>query len=126
MTTTPLPLGDREKVAREALAALGVSRSEAVTLHVNCSRSHHLALVVETAEGPVYRSTVHGRSHGHADRVDTPHEPHEEREYIDLLLPAGGLADDALPAWCSCGQRSLSRAALASWRSAGERRVVVD
>jgi len=126
MRTTPLALRDREKLAREALAALGTARSEAVTLHVNCARSHHLAVVVETPEGPVYRSTVHGRSHGHADQVDTPHQPHGEREYVDLLQPAGGQADDALPAWCDCGQRSLSRAAVAGWLAAGERRVVVD
>jgi hypothetical protein len=126
MTTTPLPLSDREKTARGALASLGATRSEAVVLHVNCPRSHHLAVVIDTPEGLVYRSTVHGRSHGHADRVDTPHHPHDEREYLDLLLPAGGEADDALPAWCDCGQRLLSRTAVAGWIAARERRVVVD
>lgn len=126
MRTAPLPLSKREKAARGALKSLGAARGEAVVLHVNCPQSHHLAVVVDTPEGLVYRSTVHGRSHGHADRVDTPHAPHAEREYIDLLLPAGGQADDALPAWCDCGQRLLSRAAVASWISAGERRVVID
>jgi hypothetical protein len=125
MRATP-PLSDREKTAHNALASLGAARSEAVALHVNCAHSHHLAVVIQTPEGPVYRSTVHGRSHGHADRVDTPHRPDAERDYVDLLLPAGGQADDALPAWCDCGQRLLSRAAVARWLAAGERRVVVD
>lgn len=126
MTTTPLPLSEREKLARAALHALGDRRGEAAVLHVNCGHSHHLATVFDTREGAVYVATVHGRSHGHRDREDTPHKPHGEASYIDLLTPPGGpWADDALPAWCDCGQRSLSRAALAEWTAAGERRVVV-
>jgi hypothetical protein len=126
MRTTSLPLSDREKTARVALESLGPARGEAVALHVNCPHSHHLAVVIDTPEGLVYRSTVHGRSHGHADRVDTPHRPDDEREYVDLLLPAGGQVEDALPAWCDCGQRLLSRTAVAGWVAARERRVVVD
>jgi hypothetical protein len=127
MTTTPLPLSEREKIARAALDALGNRRSEAAILHVNCEHSHHLATVFDTPEGPVYLATVHGRSHGRRDREDTPHRPHDEALYVDLLAPPfGAMADDALPAWCDCGQRSLSRAALEEWIGAGERRVVVD
>lgn len=126
MTTTPLPLSEREKVAREALDALGDRRSEAAVLHVNCAHSHHLATVFETARGAVYLATVHGRSHGRRDREDTPHKPHGEALYVDLLAPSyGSQADDTMPAWCDCGQRSLSRAALQEWIGAGERRVVV-
>lgn len=125
MTTTPLPLHDRERIARTALDALGGSRSEAALLHVNCPASHHLATVFDTSAGPVYLATVHGRSHGRRDRADTPHHPHDEALYVDLLEPRA-TTDDALPAWCDCGQRSLSRASVAAWVAAGERRVVVD
>jgi hypothetical protein len=69
MTTTPLPLSEREKVARAALDVLGDRRSEAAVLHVNCAHSHHLATVFDTVQGAVYLATVHGRSHGRRDRV---------------------------------------------------------
>jgi len=127
MTTTQHSLSEREHLARTALERLGRQRSEAARLHVNCAHSHHLATVFDTPEGLVYTATVHGRSHGRRDREDTPHRPHDEAHYVDLLAPAdGAMADDHLPAWCDCGQRSLSRAALVDWIGAGARRVVVD
>jgi hypothetical protein len=31
-----------------------------------------------------------------------------------------------MPAWCDCGQRTLSRAEVLKWIAAGEHRVVID
>lgn len=91
-----------------------------------CSASHHLATVYDTDAGLVYASTIRAHSHGDRDLPDTPHHGHQPRRWFDLLQAPGTEADDLLPAWCDCGQRSLSRRALQEWCAQGEHRVIVD
>lgn len=94
-------------------------------LHVQCVHGHHLAVVYETAEGLVVRAPLRGHAHGSRDRVDVEHGAAEPQFVVDFL-DAGPGRDDALPAWCDCGPRTLSRAAIAEWVAAHEGRVVVD
>lgn len=114
---------DRRIAAEAAWRALPHGGRDEVALRIHCGSSHHLAAVYRTADGPVYVATVHPRSHGHADRIDEPHGADEPVIWCDLLV-----ADEAdeLPAWCSCGHRTLSRAAVRGWLAAHEHRVVVD
>lgn len=123
----PMSPTDREARARAAVEILGRQLRDHVRLHVDCARSHHLARVVETHEGLVYVSAVGPHAHGSRDRVDVGHHgdrrPHE---WYDLLEAHELMADDALPAWCDCGSRTLSRAAIREWVAAGERRVIVS
>ncbi len=116
---------DRVAEARRAYAELPHGGHDDAVLHVQCANSHHVAIVYATPAGLVYRAQVHPRSHGSRDRVDEPHGATPPEWLIDFV-EAGPDADDALPAWCDCGARTLSRAALASWVAAHEGRVVVD
>lgn len=94
-----------------------------VLLTVRCPRSHHVAEVLDTAEGAVYRSVVGSHAHGDRDYVDTGHGSHQRgTAYVDLLS-AEDPRDDALPAGCECGPSTLSRARLRLAISAGERTV---
>lgn len=80
-------------------------------INVQCSRSHHVAAVFETPQGLVYRSVEGPHAHGSRDRQDVAHHgSHHGTEYVDLLV--GDPHDDALPAWCECGPRTVSRAML--------------
>jgi len=115
----------RSEAARSAWYGLPEGGHDAATLHVQCTRSHHLAVVFDTPDGLVYRSTLRPRSHGSKDRLDELHGNAEPGRYFDFLEPGPGV-DDALPAWCDCGPRTLSRASVASWAAAHEHRVVVD
>ncbi len=115
----------RTAAARAACEGLADGGHEDSVLHVQCARSHHLAVVFDTPEGLVYRSTVRPRSHGSKDRLDELHGDAVPEQYVDFL-DAGAVADDALPAWCDCGARTLSRASVASWVAGHEHRVVVD
>lgn len=127
MATIPMSPTQRGAHARSAVEQLGGAARDQVRLQVHCAQSHHLARVIDTPEGLVYAATVHGHGHGSRDRVDVGH--HGDRRphpWYDLLDVSGMSADDGLPAWCDCGSRSLSRAAVLGWVRAGERRVVVD
>lgn len=128
MSPVPLPHSEREQAAQDALTALGGKVREHVKLSVTCSRSHHLAKVYDTGIGAVFASEISSRGRGQRDRVSTGHglEQGKGKTWLDVLRPGEGpTVDDALPTWCACGQHNLSRAAVAEWLAAGERRVVV-
>lgn len=124
MTTQSTGREERELLAMRAIERLPHGGRDEVVLHVQCSRSHHLAKVFDTDAGLAYQATVHGHAHGHRDRIDDPHGAGEVHHWSDLL--DADPADDALPAWCECGQRMLSRAAVRRWIDAEDKRVVVD
>ncbi|MFZ0322564.1 MAG: hypothetical protein WAN48_00350 [Actinomycetes bacterium] len=125
MTKTKHLHNDRAQLAEDAWSALPHGGHDAVRLQVHCARSHHVASVYDTTIGLVYAAPVRGRSHGERDLPDKPHGDQHPHRWFDLLVgaPAG---DDSLPAWCDCGPRTLSRAAVLTWVDDGEHRVVVD
>mgnify|MGYP001548490492 CR=1 FL=1 len=114
----------RQRRAAESLARAERPADDRL-LAVQCANGHHVAGVFTTAEGAVVQAAAGRHSHGHRDRVDTPHGSQSSAPWTDFL-DAGGLADDTLPAWCECGPWSLSRNAMTSWIKAGERRVVLE
>ncbi len=118
---------ERAAVAQAAWLRLPHGGRDGVRLRVHCARSHHVAAVYETDAGLVYLAPVRPRSHGSGDLPDQPHGDQAPHHWLDLLDPAAQpTADDALPAWCDCGHRALSRSAVLGWLAAGEHRVVVD
>ena len=127
MTQQALTHGSRSARAHDAWASLPHGGRDSVLLHCTCSRSHHVATVYDTAAGRVYVAPVRARSHGSRDRVDEPHGDHDVQYWCDLMGKGDDPGiDDAMPAWCDCGPRTLSRAALLGWLAAGEHRVVID
>ncbi len=115
---------DRQRRASDLLEALPGARRDARVLSIQCANAHHVAVVYRTEGGPVVESTLGRRSHGHRDRVDTPHgRGGTARSWVDLLDAKTG--DDALPASCDCGPWTLSRAEIGAWLADGERRVVL-
>lgn len=116
----------RHRAAREAWAALPHGGHDAVRLRVQCGASHHVATVYNTVEGLVVVTAVRARSHGSRDRVDEPHGDQAVEHWVDFLASDEPADDDALPAWCDCGHRTLSRRELIAWIAAGEHRVIVD
>lgn len=116
--------GERHQTARSALAALGEQRRENVRLRVDCARSRHLATIYDSPDGLVYASMVGPHAHGDRDFVDVAH--HAQRrgtEYSDMLEVGTDDADDAMPAWCECGPRTLSRAELVAAVAARKHRL---
>jgi hypothetical protein len=113
----------RHQFAREAWQVLPHGGRDSARLHVQCGRSHHVAVVYDTDAGLVYSAPVRPHSHGQRDLPDTMHGTAEPEQWFDLLDVAD---DDELPAWCDCGHRSLSRATVLDWVAAGEHRVVID
>lgn len=98
--------------ASRALDRLGSHRSDRQQLGIQCRRAHHLATVYLTADGLVYEARIGPHGHGSKDFIDTGQDGSLGGvEYVDLL-DAGPTVDDVLPAWCSCGPRTLSRAEL--------------
>ena len=86
-----------------------------------------MATVYDTGVGLVYAAPVRPRAHGDADLPDEPHGDHEPRRWFDLLdAGSGPTVGDALPAWCDCGPRTLSRETVRAWVVEGDHRVVVD
>lgn len=117
----------RRQAARSAWAELPHGGRDSIRLDVQCARSHHVAVVYDTSAGRVFVAPVRGHSHGSRDRVDEPHGSHAVETWVDMLEAADDpLIDDSVPAWCDCGPRTLSRAAMLEWIAAGEHRVVVD
>ena len=124
--TRQAELDTRHQAAHDAWARLPHGGREAVRLRVTCGASHHVATVYRTDAGLVYSAPLRGHSHGDRDRVDQPHRAQEIDLWFDWLAPDdAGMVDDAVPAWCDCGHRMLSRAAMLEWMDRGERRVVV-
>lgn len=126
MTQHASTLDIRHRAARESWNALPHGGRDAILLRVQCGRSHHLARVCHSADGLVVVSPVRARSHGSRDRVDQPHGDHPVDQWVDYLVIDEPAVDDAIPAWCDCGPRTLSRVDLLQWLSAGERRVIVN
>jgi hypothetical protein len=103
---------NRRRLATVALASLGRSRPDHQRLSVQCPHGHHVATVFDTDLGLVVRTLTGPHGHGSKDFLDTAHHAATHGQvYVDVLDP-GATADDALPAWCDCGPRSLSRAEL--------------
>lgn len=120
MTTRQSGTSRRRARAEHALAGLGMHRSEAMVLQVQCSRAHHVAAVFETDAGLVVQSRTGPHGHGSKDFVDTGmHGADSGREHVDLLA-AGEGTDERLPAWCDCGPRDLARDELLELVRAGE------
>ncbi|WP_250549853.1 hypothetical protein [Pseudonocardia sp. H11422] len=124
-TTSP---ADRRAQAAAAVEKLGMQRSEHLELDVRCSRSHHVAAVYRTDRGLVYATITGPHAHGSRDRIDTRHHGGPRgRPYLDLLNTANvPEADDALPAWCECGPRQLSRSELRSAVAARRRHIILN
>jgi hypothetical protein len=117
---------DRRRIAQNAWSALPHGGREATRMKINCAKSHHVATVYRTSAGLVYVAPIHAHSHGDKDLPDIPHGDQEPRRWFDLLDADGAAEDDELPAWCDCGHRMLSRAAVMEWLADGERRVIID
>lgn len=127
MTSRALTREERGRAAEAAWSALPHGGHDAVRLRVQCGPGHHIAHVYGTDAGLVYVAPVRPRSHGRRDLPDEPHGDQEPNRWFDLLdSPESAAVDDSLPAWCDCGHRTLSRAALLTWLSSGEHRVVID
>lgn len=116
---------ERELLAHRAWDDLPHGGRDALVMQVQCAEGHHVAKVFTTESGDVVRTTVRRRAHGSRDLPDEPHTPHDAHHHLDLLV-IDDVDDDEIPAWCDCGPRALSRAALREWRGLGETRVVVD
>jgi hypothetical protein len=123
-----LPAERRER-AHEALVALGSPRSTHRRMEVNCRRSHHVAAVYVASDGRlVYVATVGLHPHGSRDRQETGHAGDSRgRTFVDYLdLGGNDLAgDDALPAACECGPRTLSRSELLAAMADGARHRII-
>jgi len=125
MVMSEQSIQQRRDEAEAAWAALPHGGHDRVILQVQCARSHHVAAVYETASGAVYSARIRSRSHGSRDRVGEPHGDHEITRWFDLVT-VDDAGDDELPAWCDCGHRTLSRAAVKEWLASHETRVIVD
>jgi hypothetical protein len=125
MTRSKTMTEQRRERATRALADLGAHRSDHQEVGVQCRRAHHLAAIYSTEVGLVYESRTGPHSHGSKDFIDTGRSGSRGgEEYVDLL--ADDQADDALPAWCDCGPRTLSRSELRGVVRAGVRSVRVE
>lgn len=126
MTRSTSTSAQRRELAAKALAGLGSHRSDSQQLSVQCRHAHHLAAVYSTSDGPVYVSRTGPHSHGQRDFIDTGrHGSRGGGEFVDLLV-ATPLEDDELPAWCDCGDRTLSRRELLGLLETGQRTVHID
>jgi hypothetical protein len=120
---TTRPAAQRQRAAAEALGELGSSLREHELLSIQCGHGHHLGAVYETAAGLVVRTLTGPHAHGSKDRLDAPHHAASHGAVLaDLLVTPTG-ADDEVPAWCDCGPRLLSRAALTAEVRRGRRTV---
>lgn len=84
-----------------------------------------MATVYLTALGPTYLAHIGPHAHGDMDFPDTGHRLERPgRDFVDTLQAAW--SDDDLPAWCDCGNRTLSRMRLVADIDAGRRKVLVN
>lgn len=127
MKTNPSP-AERRHAAQTALQALSAQRDEHLLCSVRCSRNHHVAAVYDTAAGPVYEALTGPHAHGRRDFIDAGHHGQHHGTPILDLLDAGTdpTVDDALPAWCECGPRILSRSELQDALAAHQRQLLVS
>ena len=116
---------ERRSAARTAWEKLPHGGHDRVLVQIQCARGHHVAAVYDSAIGPVYSAPIRSRSHGSRDRVDELHNDRDTSRWFDLVV-IDDPRDDELPAWCDCGHRVLSRAAVRKWLAAHESRVVID
>lgn len=117
----------RRAAAIGAVRALAGKRDRYVRLRVRCSGSHQVATVYGTEIGLVYVARGGAHAHGSRDFVDVAHHDAVHGVEIVDLLDTGTdpTADDALPARCECGPRTVSRAELMRTVRAGRRRLLV-
>ncbi|HKY58974.1 MAG TPA: hypothetical protein VJL80_13115 [Aeromicrobium sp.] len=116
---------ERQERAEGALATLGSHRSDHEVLLVECRQGHRVAAVYETSVGAVFVSRIGPHAHGDMDLPDTGHRVERPgEEFVDTL--EAQFADDGLPAWCDCGNRTLSRSSLADDIAANRRTVLVN
>lgn len=117
---------ERRVLAGQALDELGTGRDEHAVVRVRCGRSHHVAAVFDTVDGPVFEALVGPHAHGDRDFIDTAHHGtvHGTR-FVDFL-DADAFADDLLPARCECGTHELSRAELQRAVQAHQRTIFLS
>lgn len=121
------------QASRNALAASAVESAGAnEIMTIQCPRSHHLARVFQTSEGMIIEANLNRRSHGRRDLHSDPHGVDEASLWWDFVDPGHGPApvdpavDDMIPVGCACGDRLLSRSAIADWITEHTPRVIVD
>jgi len=118
---------------RNAVAASAVESAGAEEIMtIQCARSHHLARVFQTPEGTIIEANLNRRSHGRRDLHSDPHGVDEPSLWWDFVDPGQGpdpvdpAVDDLIPVGCACGDRLLSRSAIAEWIDDHDPRVTVD
>lgn len=117
---------ERHDLARHALDTLGKDRDEHALVRVRCGRSHHVAAVFETDDGPVFEALVGPHAHGDRDFIDTAHHGTLHGTPFVDLLDAGPFTDDLLPARCECGTHELSRAEIQRAIQAHQRTIFLS
>ena len=121
---TPTRSAERQAAARGLLDSATAAGTGRELLVIQRAHSHHLAEVMATEGGPVFRSRTGPPSYGSMDRPNLGrHGSASGQDFTDLLVDP--LADDALPVWCDCGPRSLSRTWVAEQVGGSERTVRV-
>ena len=127
MIDSGLSHAERSQLAEKDWSALPHGGHDAVRLRVHRGRGPHVAAVYATDAGLVYVAPVRAHSHGAHDLPDQPHRDQQSQRWFDVVAEGeASTADGALPAWCDCGHRALSRVTVLDWLAAGERRVVID
>jgi len=129
--TPPVTLDPRGRaeLAEQAWQHLPNGGSEQAKVRILCGANHHVATVYTTDIGLVYRSQIRRHGHGDRDLPDSPRGGTAPKPWFDLLESSEvnlEQASDQLPAWCECGSRMLSRAAVLRWAAEGEHRVILD
>ncbi len=102
-----ISLEERRRQARDALA----TGPQDQRLFVQCARGHHVADVLQTPAGLVFRAAVGPHVRSEIPHQVAPHDAPQGTEYVDLLEPHPD-AGDLLPASCDCGSWALSRTEL--------------
>ena len=114
-----------ERTARAR--SLAQSGDSIETMTIQCARGHHLGRIYQTSAGPVIETQLNRRSHGRRDLHSDPHGVDEPTLWHDFVFPSGDPAvDDAIATGCACGDRLLSRTAIAEWIGDHEPRVIID
>lgn len=123
MSTSASAPQERRASAAAALSALGVRRSDAQVLSVQCRDGHHVAAVYRTDAGMVVATRTGPHGHGSRDFIDTGHRgARGGQDYVDLVEVGPSVGDD-VPAWCDCGVWTLSRAEIIDHLGSGQRTV---